>query len=129
MYKDEEEKELMRNASHINDMAMEKLQNLLKEDLTEKQMAQRLATIYEELGADGFSFHPIIAYGANGADPHAHCGEAKVKEGDCIILDIGCIKDNYCSDMTRTVFYKSAPEKAKEVFNICLLYTSPSPRD
>ncbi len=120
MCKDEEEKELMRNASHINDMAMEKLQNLLKEGLTEKQMAQRLATIYEELGADSFSFHPIIAYGKNGADPHAHCGEAKVKEGDCVILDIGCIKDNYCSDMTRTVFYKSAPEKAKEVFNIVL---------
>lgn len=120
MCKDEEEKYLMRNASHINDMAMEKLQNLLTEDLTEKQMAQRLATIYEELGADGFSFNPIIAYGANGADPHAHCGSEKVKEGDCVIFDIGCIKDNYCSDMTRTVFYKSAPEKAKEVFNIVL---------
>src|SRR5699024_6771389 len=109
-----------RNASHINDMAMEKLQNLLKEGLTEKQMAQRLATIYEELGADGFSFNPIIAYGKNGADPHAHCGAQNVKEGDCIILDIGCIKDNYCSDMTRTVFYKSAPQKAKEIFNIVL---------
>ena len=120
MSKDEEEKDLMRNASNINDMAMEKLQNLLTQDLTEKEMAQRLATIYEELGADGFSFPPIIAYGANGADPHAHCGSAKLKEGDCVILDIGCIKDNYCSDMTRTVFYKSAPEKAKEVFNIVL---------
>ena len=120
MCKDEEEKDLMRNASNINDMAMEKLQNLLTEDLTEKEMAQRLASIYEELGADGFSFPPIIAYGANGADPHAHCGSAKLKEGDCVILDIGCIKDNYCSDMTRTVFYKSASEKAKEVFNIVL---------
>lgn len=46
----------MRNASNINDMAMEKLQNLLTQDLTEKEMAQRLASIYEELGADGFSF-------------------------------------------------------------------------
>ena len=108
------------NASNINDMAMEKLQNLLTEDLTEKEIAQRLASIYEELGADGFSFPPIIAYGANGVDPHAHFGSAKLKEGDCVILDIGCIKDNYCSDMTRTVFYKSASEKAKEVFNIVL---------
>ena len=79
MCKDEEEKDLMRNASNINDMAMEKLQNLLTQDLTEKEMAQRLASIYEELGADGFSFPPIIAYGANGADPHAHCGSAKFK--------------------------------------------------
>ncbi len=120
MCKDEEEKDLMRNASRINDLAMDKLQKLLTKELSEKEMAQNLASIYEELGADGFSFHPIIAYGENGADPHAHCGKAKPKEGDCVILDIGCVKDNYCSDMTRTVFYKKAPEKAQEIFNIVL---------
>ena len=120
MCKDEEEKNLMRNASHINDLAMEKLQNLLTKELSEKEMAQNLASIYEGLGADGFSFSPIIAYGANGSDPHAHCGKAKPKEGDCVILDIGCVKDNYCSDMTRTVFYKKAPQKAQEIFNIVL---------
>ncbi|WP_296644170.1 M24 family metallopeptidase [Romboutsia sp. 13368] len=120
MCKDEEEKNLMRNASHINDLAMDKLQNLLTKELSEKEMAQSLASIYEELGADGFSFPPIIAYGENGADPHAHCGKAKPKEGDCVILDIGCVKDNYCSDMTRTVFYKKAPKKAQEIFNIVL---------
>lgn len=120
MCKDEEERNLMRNASHINDLAMDKLQGLLVKELSEKEMAQNLANIYEELGADGFSFSPIIAYGANGADPHAHCGTSKPKEGDCIILDIGCKKDNYCSDMTRTVFYKKAPKKAQEIFNIVL---------
>lgn len=120
MCKDEEEIELMKKASHINDMAMDKLQKLLTEELSEKEMSTKLSTIYEELGADGFSFSPIIAYGKNGADPHAHCGVDKVKEGDCVIFDIGCIKDNYCSDMTRTVFYKNAPQKAKEVFNIVL---------
>lgn len=83
MCKDEEEKDLMRNASRINDLAMDKLQKLLTKELSEKEMAQNLASIYEELGADGFSFHPIIAYGENGADPHAHCGKAKPKEGDC----------------------------------------------
>ena len=120
MCKDEEEKDLMRNASRINDLAMDKLQKLLTKELSEKEMAQNLASIYEELGADGFSFHPIIAYGENGSDPHAHCGKAKPKEGDCVILDIGCVKDNYCSDMTRTVFYKKAPQKAQEIFNIVL---------
>ena len=120
MCKDEEEIKLMKNASSINDMAMDRLQKLLTQDFTEKEMANKLSAIYEELGADGFSFNPIVAYGKNGADPHASCGSDKVKEGDCVILDIGCIKDNYCSDMTRTVFYKSAPEKAKEIFNIVL---------
>ncbi|MGL4913237.1 MAG: M24 family metallopeptidase [Romboutsia sp.] len=120
MCKDEEEKDLMRKASQINDMAMNKLQQILLEDLTEKEMASKLATIYEELGADGLSFSPIVGYGANGADPHAKPSDAKVKIGDAIILDMGCIKDNYCSDMTRTVFYKEAPQKSQEVFEIVL---------
>ncbi|MGL5330447.1 MAG: M24 family metallopeptidase [Peptostreptococcaceae bacterium] len=120
MCKDDEEKDLMRQASNINDMAMDRLQQSLLEELTEKEMATKLATIYEELGADGFSFPAIVAYGKNGADPHAKPANTKLNVGDCIILDMGCIKNNYCSDMTRTVFYKEAPEKAKEVFEIVL---------
>ncbi len=120
MTKDEEEKSLMRNASRLNDLAMNKLQQTLLKDLTEKEMTNELSKIYEELGADGFSFSPIVAYGKNGASPHAKSGNTKLTPGDCVILDIGCIKDNYCSDMTRTVFYKEAPTKALEVFEIVL---------
>lgn len=118
--KDEEEKDLMRKASALNDEAMKRLKNTINADLTEKQLANKLSGIYEDLGADGFSFSPIIGFGPTGADPHGTPGDRKVKAGDAIILDIGCVKDNYCSDMTRTVFYKEAPEKAKEVFEIVL---------
>ncbi|KGJ49532.1 proline dipeptidase [Clostridium sp. NCR] len=118
--KDEEEKDLMRKASALNDEAMKRLKDTINADLTEKQLANKLSGIYEDLGADGFSFSPIIGFGPTGADPHGTPGDRKVKAGDAIILDIGCVKDNYCSDMTRTVFYKEAPEKAKEVFEIVL---------
>lgn len=118
--KDEEEKDLMRKASALNDEAMKRLKDTINADLTEKQLANKLSGIYEDLGADGFSFSPIIGFGPTGADPHGTPGDRKVKAGDAIILDIGCVKDNYCSDMTRTVFYKEVPEKAKEVFEIVL---------
>jgi len=36
------------------------------------------------------------------------------------VIDIGCIKDSYCSDMTRTVFYREVSEKHKEIYNIVL---------
>ncbi|KZL92092.1 M24 family metallopeptidase [Clostridium magnum] len=120
MCKDENEKDLMREASRINDLAVERIIKLVPEMHTEKKMSQLLLGIYEELGADGFSFDPIIAYGVNAADPHHGCGNTMVKPGDSIIIDIGCVKDSYCSDMTRTVFYKYASDKAKEVFNIVL---------
>lgn len=118
MNKDEDEIQLMKNASKLNDAGMGKLWEEINENITEIKMAQKLLEIYEEVGADGFSFSPIIAYGANGADPHHETDKSTLKEGDSIILDIGCMKDSYCSDMTRTVFYKHVPEKSREVYEI-----------
>lgn len=120
MCKDDKEKDFMREASRLNDLAVDKMIKLVPEMHSEKKMAQLLSGIYEDLGAEGFSFDPIIGYGANAADPHHGCDNTVVKEGDSVIIDIGCMKDSYCSDMTRTVFYKYASDKGKEVFNIVL---------
>ncbi|KYH35534.1 putative peptidase [Clostridium tepidiprofundi DSM 19306] len=120
MCKDSEERELMKEASRVNDTAMGKIIDLIPQKYTEKKMGQILLGVYEELGAEGYSFDPIIAYGANGADPHHESDNSVVKEGDSIIIDIGCRKNSYCSDMTRTVFYKSVSDKSREVYNTVL---------
>ena len=120
MIKDEQEKAFMREASRLNDIAMEKLKLEVTKGYSEKDLMQVLQGIYKELGTDGFSFEPILGYGANAANPH-HTNTDKTAEiGDSIILDIGCAKDSYCSDMTRTVFLKEACERSKEIFEIVL---------
>lgn len=118
MCKDENEKAFMREASRLNDLAVGDMIASVSESFTEIKMAQVLSEIYEKIGADGCSFSPIIAYGANAADPHHEPDRSKLKEGDSIIIDIGCLKNSYCSDMTRTVFYKKVSDKAKEVYEI-----------
>lgn len=120
MCKDEEEKKLMRKASALNDAGMERLIKAISENNSEKKMGEILSSIYEDLGTEGFSFPPIIAYGANGADPHHELDNSMPKPGDSIILDIGCKYKSYCADMTRTVFYKYASDRAKEIYNIVL---------
>ena len=120
MIKDEEEKELMRRASLLNDEACQRVINSISEGKSEKDVAKDLLAIHEELKVDELSFDPIIAYGANGANPHGTVGDRYVKPGDAIIIDMGGIKDNYCSDMTRTVFWKQPSEKARKVFEIVL---------
>lgn len=115
-----EEQNLMRAASSLNDAGMNNLIEILSSKLSEKDTAGLLSDIYEKLGADGHSFDPIIAYGANAADPHHSPDNSMLKEGDSIIIDIGCLKDSYCADMTRTVFYKTVSDKSREVYNIVL---------
>ncbi len=119
MVKDAEEIELMKKSSKINDNVMERLiKEILDPKKSEIEMADELVQLYKEVGCEGVSFDPIIGIAANGANPHGEPGDRYMKEGDAIILDIGGLKDSYCSDMTRTVFYKSVPEKGKEVYNI-----------
>ena len=118
--KSEEEKELMRKASKLNDEAMHILIESLEENMSELEVEERLKIIYSDLGADGFSFTPIIAFGKNGANPHHENGNRLLKKGDMVILDIGCRKNHYCADMTRTVCFGEVHEKAKDVFNIVL---------
>jgi len=120
MCKDENEKEFMREASRLNDIAVDRMIKLVPKKHSEKKMGQILSGVWEELGADGSSFDPIIGYGSNSADPHHMMDNSIVKLGDSVVIDIGCTKDSYCSDMTRTVFYKAVSEQGREVYNIVL---------
>lgn len=115
-----EEQEKMRNASAINDRVMARLiAEILPYGVEEVEAVQALEKLYLEEGADGgFSFEPIIAYGANGADPHHVSDHTRPKIGDSIIIDIGCRHDGYCSDMTRTVYYGEPSAEAKQIYEI-----------
>ena len=114
--KDEEERDKMRRASSVNDQAMDRFKKLIHAGITEKEVEAQLLQIYKELGADGFSFTPIVSFGANAADPHHEPDDTVLKEGDCVLFDVGCLKDGYCADMTRTFFYKYVSEEHRHIY-------------
>jgi Xaa-Pro dipeptidase len=116
--KNAQEAELMRRASALNDRAMEKLQTFITAGMTEIQLSDILLGIYKELGTDGISFEPLIGFGPNAAIGHHLSGDTSLKDGDCILLDIGCKKDAYCADMTRTLFYRSVSDRMRTVYTI-----------
>lgn len=115
--KDAEEQEKMRVSSHINDLAMAEFKKLIHEGITEKEAADKMLQIYLDLGADGFSFEPLVAFGANAADPHHAPDDTVVKPGDAVLFDVGCIKDGYCSDMTRTFYFKEVSDTHRHIYN------------
>ena len=116
--KDAEEQKKMIAASLINDAAMARFKTLVHEGVTEQEIAAQMLDIYRELGADGYSFTPLVAFGANAADPHHEPDNTIVKPGDCVLFDVGCIKDGYCSDMTRTFFFREASDHCRHIYNI-----------
>lgn len=114
--KDAEEQEKMRISSQINDAAMARFRGLIHAGVTEQEVAEQMLKIYLELGADSFSFEPLVAFGANAADPHHAPDDTVLREGDVVLFDVGCIKDGYCSDMTRSFFFKRVDEKSRVIY-------------
>jgi len=104
--KDESEISKMRQASLINDQAMEIVKSHIRLGMTELELASFIPTIFQSLGAQSTSFTPIVAFGVNTSDPHAIPGDTKLEKGMPIIVDMGCIYEDYCSDMTRSFFYQ-----------------------
>ena len=121
--KDEQERELMRIASRINDSVIEKARDYVREGMTEKQVARFIDEQYLKEGAEGNSFTTIVSFGANAADPHHEPDDTVLKNGQCILIDMGCIKDGYCSDMTRTFFYGSVTDREKEIYEPGMIFS------
>ena len=113
-----EEQEKMRAASLVNDQSMGELIPLTASGMNEVELGEELRKIYVKNGAVGHSFEPIVGFGDNGADPHHESDESTGKYGDCVVLDIGCLLNGYCSDMTRTVFLGKASDEARKIYEI-----------
>lgn len=112
--------ERMIQAQEITDRAFTEVCSRIREGMTEKELAAELIYCLYKNGAEGLSFAPIVASGANGSMPHAVPGERKIQRGDFITMDFGVIYRGYCSDMTRTVALGSVTEKMREVYETVL---------
>ena len=108
----------MRAASAANDAGMAQFKSLVHEGVTERAVAAQLEEIYQGLGAQGHSFSPIVSFGANAADPHHEPDGTRLKRGDTVLFDVGCRKDEYCSDMTRTFFFGEASDEQRHVYEV-----------
>lgn len=114
--KDEEEKQALRDAAALDDRAAAYGISNISEDLTEDELSQMIEKFFVDNGCEPTPYVQCVSYGATGADPHHFPDATKLKEGDCILLDLFSRKNNYWCDMTRTVFYKSVSDHHREIY-------------
>ena len=116
--KDAAERDLMRASSAINDRVMGRAVELVREGVTEREIAEQMLDLYRAEGAEGFSFSPIVSFGANAADPHHEPDGTVLAAGDVVLFDIGGRYRNYCSDMTRTFFWGAPDDESRRIYDI-----------
>jgi len=98
--KEKEEIESIKKACSVCDEIFLKIIKNFKFK-TEKELSTFILMKIREKGLEP-SFNPIVASGKNSSDVH-HIPEGKITKG-FLILDFGCKVNEYCSDMTRTLY-------------------------
>jgi len=105
MIKDSEEIEILRQAADLGSKGYDYVCSLLKEGVTEADVASELEIFWKKRGGKKTAFDPIIAFGKNSSMPHYRAGDAKLQKDQVVLIDIGVTFKHYHSDMTRTVFF------------------------
>jgi len=116
--KESAEVDQIRRAQNLTESVFEEVISLVEPGMTEKEVAAEITYRHLKRGADKMSFDPIVASGPNGAYPHAPPTDRQLREGELIVLDMGCFLDGYASDMTRTVSLGHPPSAAQRGYEV-----------
>lgn len=120
--KTDEELKKLQDSANIVVKVIEWLKTVIKPGMSEIEVAKMISIKILELGAEGNSFSPIVAAGLNGANPHHKPSDYKIKDGDFVTIDIGCMYQGFASDITRTfvVGKKANNLEMVDIYNLVL---------
>jgi len=118
--KDRDEIKQIRKASEITSKTFSRVPQMLEDGMTETELSLKIEFDLRNNGASSLSYESIVAFGANSSLPHYESASSELKTGDFILLDFAGKYNRYCSDMTRTFFFRSANQEQKTVYDTVL---------
>lgn len=117
LLKSAEEIALLKRAIGISERALEATLQKLRIGQSETDIAAILLGEMFANGADGVAFEPIVAAGANSAEPHAvPRADYAIRAGDSLLIDFGASWRGYNADITRTFFVGEVSDRDRAFY-------------
>jgi Xaa-Pro aminopeptidase len=102
LFKSAGELEVMRSAAEISCDAHRRAMLKTRPGLGEYEVEAELLYEFRRRGAQSPAYTSIVAGGVNACVLHYVENNARLKDGDLLLIDAGCELDGYASDITRT---------------------------
>ena len=118
LIKDPEEILALKKAAHLGYQGYEFISSILREGVTEAELAFELEFFWRKRGGSRLAFDPIIAFGPNSSMPHYRAGATPLTYNTYVLIDIGVVVENYHSDMTRVVYFGTPDPTIKKIYRI-----------
>ena len=101
LFKSRGELELLRESARIASRAHLRAMRYCRPGLYEYHVMAEILHEFHHSRADT-SYHPIVGGGANGCILHYRENDARLQDGDLLLIDAGCEYHYYASDITRS---------------------------
>lgn len=118
--KHKNEYELLKQAASLADFGMDIGFNAIQEGISELEVIAKIEYELKKQGVQQMSFNTMALSGAKTASPHGTPSMKEIHAGDMVLFDLGVIYEGYCSDISRTVAYKSISDKQKDIYHTVL---------
>ena len=116
MRKEEGEYQTLKTNALQADKALQAAWDFMRLGMTELEVAQKVRDTFTSMGAR--QLFSIVGAGPNGAFPHHHTGETRLRSGDAVVMDVGAAYEGYSSDITRMALIGDGPAGYREIHNI-----------
>ena len=116
--KDKHELALLRTSIEIASNAFLHILELIKDGVTEKEIALELEGLIKRKGADTLGFDIIVASGKRSALPHGRASGKQIERGEFVLIDFGAGFRGYHSDQTRTVVCGNPSSEQQKIYQI-----------
>lgn len=121
LFKDASEIAIMRRAAAISTAAHKRAMRFVRKGHYEYEVEAELLHEFCRNGARNPAYTSIVAGGANACVLHYIANDARLDDGELLLIDAGCELEGYASDITRTYPVNGKFTGAqKEVYEIVL---------
>lgn len=118
--KNKKEYTLLKQAASLADFGVKTGIKAIEEGVSELGIIATIEYELKKLGIQEMSFNTMAISGTKTSSPHGTPSMKKITAGDVVLFDLGVVFEGYCSDITRTVAYKSITEEQRNIYQTVL---------
>lgn len=116
--KSPEELGFIRQAAALAVQSIDFARKIVQPGKKETDIAREIRYFMQLQGAEDCAFDIIVASGPRSAMPHAAASPRIIKEGETVLIDLGCRSSGYNSDLTRMLFLSKIKGKTKRIYEV-----------
>ena len=91
--------------------------HILRDGISTREVTEFIHAAHKKIGAPGGSTFCIVLFGPDSAFPHGVSKPKNLEAGDMVLIDTGCARFGYQSDITRSYVFGEPTAQQRKVWN------------